>query len=253
MVAMTAWTQFRIGAVLLSVGLFSACTWLKKEVGPQPPAAGFMLKSGDTIVFLGDSITQGASGPQGYVTLFNLFCSENGYEVKSINAGISGHKSNDMLKRLQKDVLNRHPAWVSVSCGVNDVWHGVKGVPLADYKKNMTEIVDRCTAAGAKVLLLTATPIMEDINGPFNQKAVAYNDFLRQLAKKKRVVLCDLNKAFTEAYRAKKSKENLLTTDGVHMKPSGYRLWATETLKALGASPDEIGKAEKRWNLQGKP
>jgi lysophospholipase L1-like esterase len=116
----------------------------------------------------------------------------------------------------------------------------------------MTEIVDRCLAAGARVLLLTATPIMEDMNGPFNRKAVAYNDSLRRLARKKKVVLCDLNKAFAQAYAAKKTNENLLTTDGVHMKPGGYRLWATEVLKALGATPDELAKAQQRWDLQGK-
>jgi len=231
--------------------MLPACARLGKEAGP-PSAKGFMLKSGDTIVFLGDSITQGASGAQGYITLFNLFCAANGYDVKSVNAGISGHKSNDMLKRLQKDVLDRHPTWVGISCGVNDVWHGVKGVPLPDYEKNMTEIVDRCLAAGARALLLTATPIMEDMNGPFNRKAVAYNDFLRQLARKKSVVMCDLDKAFAQAYAAKKSNENLLTTDGVHMKPGGYRLWATEVLKALGATPDELARAQQRWDLQGK-
>ena len=47
-----------------------------------------------------------------------------------------------MLARLQKDVIDRHPDWVSISCGVNDVWHGERGVLLPDYKKNMTQIVD---------------------------------------------------------------------------------------------------------------
>ena len=210
--------------------------------------AGFRIqKQPATIVFLGDSITEGASSPQGYITLFNQFCEANGYKVKSINAGISGHKSNDMLKRLQKDVLDKHPDWVSISCGVNDVWHGEKGVPLPDYRKNMTEMVDRCTASGAKVLLLTATPIFENLDRPENKKLAAYNDFLRQLANEKKIVLCDLNQAFTAVYEKKRTKDNVLTTDGVHMKPSGYRLMAMEILKSLDAKPTEIAKAERRW------
>jgi hypothetical protein len=36
------------------------------------------------------------------------------------------------------------------------------------------------------------------------------------------------------------------------MKPSGYRLWASEMLKTLGATPAELAKAQKRWDLQGK-
>jgi len=244
---MTTWTRLRLGALLLSLGMLLPNVSQAALFGKS-----FKLKNGNTIVFLGDSITEGASSPRGYITLFDLFCKENGYDIKAINAGISGHKSNDMLKRLQKDVLDRRPTWVSISCGVNDVWHGAKGVPLLDYKKNMTEMVDRCQAAGAKVLLLTATPIFENLDSPENQKLAAYNDFLRQLAKEKKIVLCDLNRAFTKVYKEKKSKENVLTTDGVHMKPSGYRLWATEMLKALGAKSAQIARAEKRWDLQGK-
>ena len=43
-----------------------------------------------------------------------------------------------------------------------------------------------------------------------------------------------------------------MTTDGVHMKPAGYRLWATEMLKGLGARSSEPRKTEARWDLQRK-
>jgi lysophospholipase L1-like esterase len=214
---------------------------------------GFKLKKGQTIVFLGDSITQAGSQPEGYVTLFKLFCGVNGHEVRVINAGISGHKSNDMLARLDKDVLAHHPDWVSISCGVNDVWHGERGVPLPDYKKNMTEMVDRCLGSGAKVLLLTATPIYEDLNSPENQKLRGYNEFLRQLAKEKGVLLGDLFQAFERVYKAKTSDEKVLTTDGVHMNGRGNRLMARQILRALGASSEEMGEAENRWELVNNP
>lgn len=213
------------------------------------PQSVFLLKDGDTIVFLGDSITQAGAKPEGYVSLFSLFCGVNGYELKVINAGISGHKSNDMLARLEKDVLAHRPAWVSISCGVNDVWHGERGVPLADYKRNMTEIVDRCRAVRVQVLLLTATPIHENLNSPENQKLRDYNAFLRQLAQEKKLVLCDLFNAFEELYKKKLRDQNLLTTDGVHMNPRGNRLMAREILRCLGASRQQIAQAEKRWEL----
>lgn len=212
---------------------------------------GFLLNDGETIVFLGDSITQAGTTTEGYITLFKLACDVTGHEIKVINAGISGHKSNDMLARLQRDVIDHHPSWVSISCGVNDVWHGERGVPLPDYRKNMTEIVDRCLAAGIKVLLLTATPIYEDPNSKENQKLAAYNDFLRQLARDKKVLLCDLNEAFTSIYVKKRSDEKLLTTDGVHMNPRGNRLMAREIFRALGATSQEINRANWRWELQG--
>jgi len=244
---MLAASRIVMGSVLVVFGLVSA----GGSYAGRAPAKKFKLKDGETIVFLGDSITQMGAAPEGYVTLFKIFCAVNGYDVKVINAGISGHTSRDMLKRLERDVLSHKPDWVSISCGVNDVWHGEKGVPLPEYKKNMTEIVDRCLAAGAKVLLLTSTPIYENLNSPENKKLAAYNDFLRQLAKEKKILLCDLNKAFTALYKKKLTKKRLLTIDGVHMNPRGNRLMAREIAKALGASWREIAQAEKRWELQG--
>lgn len=211
---------------------------------------GFIVKEGGTIVFLGDSITQAGTGPEGYITLFKLACDAAGHRVDVINAGISGHKSNDMLARLQRDVIDRKPDWVSISCGVNDVWHGERGVPLPDYRKNMAEIVDRCLEAGMKVLLLTATPIYEDPNSKENQKLAAYNEYLREMAKGKKVLLCDLSKAFLAVYEKKAVKENVLTTDGVHMNPDGNRLMAREIFRSLGATPGEMDRSQRLWQAQ---
>lgn len=220
----------------------------------------FKLQDGDSIVFLGDSITQAGARPEGYVTLFRLFCHVNGYEVNVINEGISGHRSNDMLDRLDRDVINHNPTWVSISCGVNDVWHkfgrnrqGIKknrGVPFPEYKKNMTEIVERCQKAGIKVLMLTATPIYEDLGSEENQELEKYNNFLRQLAKKKDLLLCDLNQIFQTWYKKKTSAgENLLTTDGVHMNPRGNRLMAKHIAYTLGATGQEERRYSKRVEL----
>lgn len=218
---------------------------------------GFQLKKeGETLVFLGDSITEMGKQPEGYVSLFQLFCDANGYKVSIINAGIGGHKSNDMLARLDKDVLSHKPTWVSISCGVNDVWHSFmetpKGVDLPDYQNNMTEIVDRCLKSGAKVVLLTATPIMEKIDNPENQKLNPYNEFLRKLAKEKKIILCDLNQTFLSLYKKKETDKNILTTDGVHMNPQGNRVMTTEILKSLGAAERELAEAEKRWEQIAK-
>ena len=73
-------------------------------------AQGAAVKSGEKIAFLGDSITaQGAGGPGGYVRLVISGLEANGVKAEAIPAGISGHKSNQMLERLEKDVLNKKP------------------------------------------------------------------------------------------------------------------------------------------------
>lgn len=230
---------------------FAGFAWLAAgtALGADTPPKKFLIKDGDTIVFLGDSITQQGGEPEGYVSLFKLLLDVGGYETRVVNAGIGGHKSNDMLARLDEDVLKHKPTWVSVSCGVNDVWHGEKGVPLPDYKKNMTEIVDRCLKTGAKVLLLTATPIFEDVNSSENMKLAPYNEFLRKLAKQKKILLCDLNQEFSRWYSLKLNDKKLMTTDGVHMNPRGNRLMAIQVAKALGAQRQQLVPAKKRWEL----
>ena len=124
---------------------------------------GLITKSGDSIAFLGDSITQqGAASPAGYVYLVINGLEQQGQKVTAIPAGISGHTSKDMLARLDRDVISKKPTWMTLSCGVNDVWHGANGVELEPYKQNITAIVDKAQAAGIKVIMLTATMIQEN-------------------------------------------------------------------------------------------
>ena len=215
------------------------------------PAGEVMVKDAEKIAFLGDSITQGGMGPTGYVTLVINGLKTSGISAGVIGAGISGHKSNDMLAREDHDVISKKPTWMTVSCGVNDVWHGAKGVPLDKYKENMTAIVDKAQAAGIKVMLLTSTMIREDVKNPENQKLAAYNDFVRELAKEKKCLLADLNAdmqaALDEGEKAGKKRGNMLTVDGVHMNPLGNQMMAAGILTAFGLSTEQMAKVKEAW------
>lgn len=211
--------------------------------------AEILIKSGEKLAFLGDSITQyGKASPGGYVNLVSSGLATNGVKIEVIGAGISGHKSNQMLGRLENDVLRLKPQWMTLSCGVNDVWHGEKGVSLEDYKKNITSIVDKAQAEGIKVILLTSTMIGENQASSNNQKLVPYNDFLCSLAKEKKCLLADLN-ADMQAAVAKVNTpgENSLTSDGVHMAFPGDMMMATGVLKAIGLDEKEIANAQDAW------
>ena len=125
---------------------------------------GLLVKSGDTLAFLGDSITQqGQESPDGYVNLVLRSLAVEGVYVKPVKAGVSGHKSNDMLARLDRDVLTKKPKVMTLSCGVNDVWHqdNNRGVSLEDYQKNISAIFDKCAASNCQVVVLTATMFEE--------------------------------------------------------------------------------------------
>lgn len=215
----------------------------------QAQAAEVALKEGQKIAFLGDSITQAGARPGGYVTLVISGLEANGIKATAVPAGISGHKSNQMLARLERDVLSKKPDWMTLSCGVNDVWHGAKGVPLDQYKENITKIVTQCQAAGIKVMILTSTMIGEDGANPNNQKLAPYNAFLRDLAKDKKCLLADLNAAM-QAELAKAGpdrKDKLLTRDGVHMNAAGNQMMAAGVLQAFGLDAGQIKKARGIW------
>ena len=207
------------------------------------------IASGQKIAFLGDSITQyGWQHPGGYVKLVLACLDSVGVKVEPIPAGIGGQTSRDMVARIAPLITNGKPDWMTLSCGVNDVWHGVSGVDLETYKKNITSIVDQAQAGGTKVIIMTSTPIMENDN-PFNQKLVAYNDFLRQLAKDRNLPLVDLNTTFWSALKANPPPPGgfTLTVDGVHMNAEGNILMARGILEALGISSAQVDQFEATW------
>ena len=230
-----------------------------------------VVKKGETIAFMGDSITQGGARKNGYVTFVMEALNHEGLELKRIAAGISGHKSNNMLARLDKDVLNKKPDWMTLSCGVNDVWHfklvlgkrTFQGVGLEDYKKNIRQILEKCEAANVKVMILTSTMIGEDPERELNKNLIPYNAFLREVAKEKGLLLADLSKDMHKQLKAmpdepgkarmfgepkyQRNIKNKLTTDGCHMNTLGNAMMAKGVLRTFGLSEDKIAAAEKRW------
>jgi len=231
--------RFRITVVAMLMGV---------AADAELRADGLVVKDGESIAFMGDSITAaGASGHMGYVNIVVRGLAANGVYVRSIPAGIGGHKSNQMLARLDRDVLSKKPDWMTLSCGVNDVSHGANGVPLDAYRENITKIVERCQAAGVKVMILTSTMIGEDQPNANNQKLIAYNEFLRSLAKEKDCLLADLNADMQAAIAdaGPDRKGNQLTSDGVHMNRAGNIMMAIGVMKAFGMGEKELEIAKR--------
>jgi acyl-CoA thioesterase-1 len=231
-----------------------------------------LLQGVHRIVCLGDSITQGGEGPGGYVWLVRHYLAAlyPQQPIEVINAGISGHKSTDMLARYQKDVLDKKPDLVTISVGVNDVWHGFydnhpegdgpRGIPLPEYKQHVEDMITQAEKIGAKVVVLSTTVIHEDDTNKENAKIKNYNAALRELAKKHHATFVDYQKPFwaliTAYQKDTGGHELLLTVDGVHMNPTGNRVMAHTLLIGLGITPAEqtavaaAVEADQRANKQ---
>jgi lysophospholipase L1-like esterase len=204
------------------------------------------LKSGDRIVFLGDSITQQGAGPQGYVRFVKntLQRRAGDLDIEVIGAGISGHKVPDLQKRLDKDVLDKDPTIVVIYIGINDVWHSQngRGTPVADYEAGLKDLVTRIQAKNARVILCTPSVIGEKHAGenPLDGMLAQYAGISRKVAFDNGVQLLDLHDAFRhhlERNNPDNKERGVLTTDGVHLNEAGNRFVARQMLSALGVPP----------------
>jgi acyl-CoA thioesterase-1 len=103
------------------------------------------------IVALGDSLTAGlgVGADEAYPALLEARLRREGFAYRVVNAGVSGDTSAGGLRRIDW-ALRLSPAVVIVALGAND---GLRGQPPAALRDNLTRIVERAQAAGARVLL----------------------------------------------------------------------------------------------------
>jgi acyl-CoA thioesterase-1 len=105
------------------------------------------------VLVFGDSISAGYGLPleQGWVELLRTKLKAQGYGYQVVNASVSGETTAGGLARLPRALELHHPSIVILELGGND---GLRGLPIAQMRTNLTQMVTLSTAAGAKVLLL---------------------------------------------------------------------------------------------------
>jgi acyl-CoA thioesterase I len=103
------------------------------------------------IVCLGDSLTAGlgVSPEEAYPAVLQRRLREAGYPHEVVNAGVSGDTSAGGLRRLDWS-MDANTRVVIVALGAND---GLRGLPVAELRRNLTAIVTRAKARQADVLL----------------------------------------------------------------------------------------------------
>ncbi len=116
-------------------------------------APSIALSKAGTALVLGDSLSAAHNMDfnQGWVSLLEQQLRDQGCAIDIVNASISGETSAGGLTRLPP-LLDRHrPAAVVIELGGND---GLRGLPVSELKRNLSEMVRLSREAGAKVLLL---------------------------------------------------------------------------------------------------
>jgi acyl-CoA thioesterase-1 len=104
------------------------------------------------IVALGDSLTAGlgVAADEAYPARLEARLAREGYAYRVVNAGVSGDTTAGGLRRVDW-VLRARPEIAIVALGAND---GLRAQSPQAMRENLTAIVKRLQAAGARVLLV---------------------------------------------------------------------------------------------------
>lgn len=156
---------------------------------------------------------------------------------QAINAGVSGETSTQLLQRFQRDVAIYRPHAVFITVGGNDT-NPEKKVPIARYRGNLLELVDRCLGLGECVpILQTYYSIDVEALGAEDlaaQNFPRYMQQVREAAAARGVPLIDhlsrwerLREADCPAYRA-------LLRDEWHVNPLGNMVLGLDVLRRFG-------------------
>ncbi len=166
------------------------------------------------IVFLGNSITERGMWHE-------LF---PGKLIQ--NRGIGGDNAFGILSRLD-DIIKSKPEKVFLMIGVNDL---ARGFPLDLMVENFKEITSKIKSGSptTKIYVQSLLPTNDDLIKSQNYKNKAdsiknYNLALAKIAKDRKYTYVNLYDRFVNPQG---KLDTTYTTDGVHINPKAYAIWA---------------------------
>lgn len=142
-----------------------------------------------------------------------------GRHITTINQGISGETAEDLLIRIDRDVLSYSPTAVIVTVAGNDA---MRGHSLETYRKNLTEIIEKIEEIDAIPILQTYyCPLYENITVESFKQFPDFVEINRLLASEKDIPLIDQYKYFHPFYENDRESYKQIMLDGLHVNPLG--------------------------------
>ncbi len=236
-------TLLSIVALIAGVVMFSATTSQAEDT-----KSGFALKDGDTLVFVGDSIT----AARGYTKIVELYTLMRYPErrVKFWNAGQGGDTAAGAVTRLERDVFAHGATVVTVAFGVNDIGWGTKADQehKQKYLDGIRTIVTECQKRHVRVFICSPAVLHQDPDKAETEFLQKMADEGMALAKSLGAETIDLSRGMREVQRRVlaanagksdvKKHDRLHVEDGVHLNDLGQLAMGWAMLKGLGAEAD---------------
>jgi lysophospholipase L1-like esterase len=213
----------------------------------SPAANQVTLKKGDRILFYGDSLTEQATKPKGWVTLLREHFKKNhaDLDIDVTTFAVGGYPIAHRVKRLDAEVLAKKPTVVVIQGGVPDALR--KNITDDEFKSALESMIEQLRKAEVRVILCSCTSLGEKKDGmnQVDKRLDALAKVARQVARDKKVPLNDLRKAFQE-YWNKNNPDNkangILTNDGNHFNDVGNQFVFEHMLKVFATPKSDKPK-----------
>lgn len=214
--------------------------------------AKISLKTGDVILFQGDSITdagrnkdeKAANHPRalgnGYAFLAtaDLLRTHASKNLQVYNRGISGNKVYQLAERWETDCLELRPAVLSILIGVNDFWHMLNGKyngTIETYRKDLHALLERTKDKLPEVQLIIGEPFAvtgtSAVDATWFPRFSEYQTAALELATSFKAIFIPYQSIFDKA--SKMAPPVYWTHDGVHPSLAGSQLMAESILKII--------------------
>ena len=203
-----------------------------------PPAGKLVFKDGDTLVFLGDSITAQCLYTQYLEDFFYTRFPKT--RIHFHNAGTMGDRSADSFERFDADVAAYKPQYVSVLFGMNDGNFTDWQQPTFEgFQKNVTTLLDRIVELGAWPIPMTPTTfdslpnklnnrIQDPRDKEYNNVLGTYGAWIKEQGKTRKLQVVDLYAPLTSATTERRRVESdwTMIPDTVHPTATGHVIMA---------------------------
>src|SRR5262245_49795687 len=242
--------MLRRSPLLAALVVFVCHCWLSLQCLAAEP----VLKAGDRVAIVGDSITEQKLYSK-YVEAYLLACS-GVPDLKVFQYGWSGERANGFADRLENDCAGFHPTVVTLCYGMNDGSYQPFNEQIGStYESNMRRVLEGLAKIGVRSIVV-GSPGAVDQNffrpGTMmgdRPSHVAYNDNLahlrdidKKLAAENKQPFANVHDAMYEtmkkAQEALGSKYPVCGGDGFHPGPNGQLIMAYAFLKGLGVDGD---------------